>query len=435
MARIVLATFGSLGDLHPFLALALRLRSAGHHPVIATAEFYRERVEAEGLEFAAVRPDFVDIERDLNAGAEEVMLRMIRGEEFLFRQVLFPYVRKAYEDGLRAVAGADLVMTTNFAFGPRIAAEVRGLPLITAVLQPAAFLSAYDPPSGPYPLMNRLVHGVGPTGRGVLREVVKGVVGRWAEPVHALRRELGLAPVRDVMFDGQSAAADLTLGLYSPLLGALQPDFPARTRLTGFCVYDSKQGGEALSPDLRRFLAEGAPPVVLSLGSTAVIVGEAVYRQALAATRALGERAVILVGAEGLERWRDESGPDVFVSAYEPHGPLLGQAAAVVHHGGAGTTAQALRAGRPQLVVPFMADQPDNAARLVRLGVARALHHRRFTAKRAAAHLRALLREPAYAEAAAGAAAVMDEEDGPGAAVQAVEGVLDARRALSRRTG
>jgi UDP:flavonoid glycosyltransferase YjiC (YdhE family) len=430
MARIVLATFGSLGDLHPFLALALRLRAAGHQPVIATAALYREKVEAEGLEFAAVRPDFGDLERDLGATPEETMVRMIAGEDFLFREVLFPYVRVGFEDSLRAIEGADMVVTTNFAFGARLAAEVRGVPLVAAVLQPAVFLSRFDPPSGPYPLMNRLVGGVGPVGRGVLREVVKGVVAGWATPVHALRRELGLPRVRDLVFDGQSANAVLTLGLYSPLLGAPQPDFPPRTRLTGFCFYDSEAGAASrLSPELERFLSAGPAPLVFSLGSTAVLVGEAVYRRSLEAARALGERAVLLVGERALERWRDAAGADVFVSAYEPHGALFPRARVIAHHGGAGTSAQALRAGVPQLVTPFMADQPDNAARLVRLGLARTLPPRRYTAKRAAAQLRALSREPAYAEAARRAGAAITLEDGAGAAVTAIEGVLGARRA------
>lgn len=429
MAKIVLATFGSLGDLHPVLAIALRLKAAGHAPVVATAAFYRPKVDAEGLGFAPVRPDFADLERDFGLSADAFMRRMIAGDDFLFREVLFPYVRQGFEDSLRALEGADLLVTTTFAFGARLAAEIRGVPSVVMVLQPGLFMSRFDPPRGVYPLVNRLAAAVGPAGRGLMVRAVKSVVSRWAAPVHALRRELGLPPMHDVIWDGPFATAKGILGLYSPLMGAPQPDHPPGVALTGFCFYDSEIGGDrGLSPELERFLAEGPPPLVFSLGSTAVIVGEQVYRQSLAAARALGARAVFLVGADAVERWRGEAGADVFVSAYEPHGALFPRAGVVVHHGGAGTSGQALRAGRPQLVVPFMADQPDNGARLVRLGVARTLTHTAYRAASAATHLRALLDDPSYAEAARRAAGIIAAEDGPGGAVAVLEDVLREAR-------
>lgn len=425
MAKIVLATFGSLGDLHPFMALALRLRDAGHDTVVAGMEEYRSKVEAEGLEFASVRPSLTEIGRDMGLDAKAAMARIVARDDVIFRELIFPYVRQAFEDNRRALEGADLLVSSNFAYGARIAAELRGVASVTAVLQPAGFLSVFDPPMGPRPVGNRIMAALSPAARAGLKGLVKALVNRWGAPLHALRHELGLPPMRDVVFDGQFAGARRALGLYSPLLGKVQPDFPPGSRVTGFCVYDSEHGGgRAPTPELERFLANGRPPIVVSLGSTAVLVGESVYRHSLAAARALGERAVLLVGVDALDRWRSETGPDVFVSSYEPHSALFPRAAVVIHHGGAGTTGQALRAGVPQLIAPFMADQPDNAARVVRLGAARTLPHDRFTAERAAPHLQTLLREPAYAEAARRAAVAIAAEDGPGAAAAAIEDVL-----------
>ena len=425
--RVVLATFGSLGDLHPMLAVGLRLRAAGAEVVIASSEGHRAKVEAEGLGFAPVRPDFADIERDLGVDPAEAMRRMIAGDDFLFREVLFPYVRRSYEDSLAAVAGADLVAGTNFAFGARIAAEVRRLPYVALVLQPLTFLSAYDPPVIlPYPLLGSLPTKVGLKGAELFFNLVRQATTSWAGPLQRLRRELGLPPERDPIFTGQFSRAQRALGLYSPLLGAPQPDFPACAEIVGSTFYDSEAGGpDRLPPELERFLGAGPPPVVFTLGSAAVLQGEGFYRHSLAAARSLGLRAVLLVGPDAAPRWTRSVIEDALAVAYAPHSLLFPRAAAVVHHGGIGTTAQALRAARPQLVVPYFADQPDNAQRLVRLGVARTLANRRYTARRAAAELSALLHDREYALAAGSAAAVVAEEDGANRAADAIIAVLE----------
>ena len=420
--RVVLATFGSLGDLHPMLAVALRLQAEGVHAVIATSEMHRAKVEAEGVEFASVRPDFSDMQRDLGVEPAEIMRRIIAGDDFLFRQVIFPYVRRSYEDSLRAVAGADLVAGTNFAFGARIAAQVRGLPYVALVLQPLTFLSAYDPPVLlPYPWLGALPTNLGPKGAELFFGLVKQATAAWASPLRRLRRELGLPPERDPIFTGQFDAAERALGLYSPLLGAPQPDFPRGASVVGSTFYDRESGGDdPVSPELEQFLQAGSPPLVFTLGSAAVLQGERFYRHSLEAARRLERRAVLLVGSEAAPRWADRTGPDALAIGYAPHSRLFPRAAAVVHHGGMGTTAQALRAGRPQLVVPYYADQPDNAARLVRLGVARSLSNRRYTAARATAALSRLLTEGAFAEAAKDAAVTVGIEDGAGAAAAAI---------------
>jgi UDP:flavonoid glycosyltransferase YjiC (YdhE family) len=407
------------------IAVALRLREAGHQTVIAAEAAHGPKVEAEGLEFCGVRPDFADLERELGLSGEEIMRRLVRSDDFLFRKVLFPALRDSLEDGRRAVAGADLLVATGLSYGPRYAAELVGLPWIAAALQPSSFLSVYDPPAGPNPLANRAVAAMPPGMRRAPKRLATTMVNYWAAPAHELRRELGLPPRRDLVFEGQFAGAVRTLGLYSPLLGEVQPDFPPNVTLPGFCFYDTEAERErGLPAALERFLEAGPPPLVVSLGSTAVMVGETVYRAALAAARRLRRRAVLLVGADALPRWAGEARPDAFVESYAPHALLFPRACAVIHHGGAGSVGQALRAGRPQLIVPFMTDQPDNAARVVRLGAGRSLSRERFTRGRAASELGTLLNTPAYLAAARAAAQAIAYEDGPGGALQAVEEVL-----------
>jgi UDP:flavonoid glycosyltransferase YjiC (YdhE family) len=428
---VVLATFGSLGDLHPFMAVALRLRERGFEPVVASAEYYRAKVEAAGLTFAPMRPDFEDIERDLGINAAQGIRRMIEGNNFIFEKVLFPNLPAAFEDMMEATADARVVVSSNLSFGAKLAAEKRGLPQIEVALQPALFLSAYDPPElGPYPWLARLPRKLGPRGAALMFSAVRGVSGAWAEPFHRFRREVGLPSRRDnPIFDG-GFGSHATLALYSPLLGGVQPDFPPNTHLTGFTFYDGEgEFPDPMAPDLEAFLDAGPPPLVFSLGSTAVLQGRRFYRDSLQAARQLGQRAVLLVGAEDVERWAGETGPDVFVGGYAPHSKLFPRARVIAHHGGVGTTAQALRAGRPQLVAPVWADQPDNAARLVRMGVARTVPHRGYSVERAVIELRALLETPSYAEEAARIGAVIRTEDGASEAVRVISDVMRARAA------
>jgi len=417
---IVFAVWGSLGDLHPFIAVALKLKQQGYDPVIASVSEYRPKVTAEGIRFHTVRPAFAELELALGAQLPEIARQVIARPDLLYRRLIFPFLRQSYEDMMDATRDSSVVVTGSICIGARLAAEQRGIAWIGAVLQPMMFMSAYDPPVlQPGAWLGALLRRLGPRGAGVVLRAVKRLVSRVAAPVHELRREIGLGASRvDPLLDGQFSPAG-ALAMYSPLLGTVQPDYPAPTALTGFAFYDSERGGDpALEPALQSFLAAGPPPIVFTLGSSMVLNPGNFYRDSLHAARQLKRRAVLLVG----ESWGqpiDTSGlDDVLVCAYAAYSRLFPQAAAVVHQGGVGTLAQALRAGRPQLIVPFFADQADNAARAVRLGVARTLRRSRYGAASAREQLSALLADQA---ASARALAIRDRialEDGASAAAR-----------------
>ena len=179
---------------------------------------------------------------------------------------------------------------------------------------------------------------------------------------------------------------------------------------TGFPFYD--QDGEAgLSPELAHFLDAGPPPIVFTLGSSAVMDAGRFYEHSAVAAKLLGRRAILLVGKD--PRNRPTSLPDGVVAFdYAPFSELFPRAAAVVHQGGVGTTAQAMRSGRPMLVMPYAHDQPDNAERLVRLGIARTVSRDRYTPARAAAELRHLIENPTYSERSAKVGKQVEQEDG-----------------------
>jgi UDP:flavonoid glycosyltransferase YjiC (YdhE family) len=214
--------------------------------------------------------------------------------------------------------------------------------------------------------------------------------------------------------------------MFSNLLADKQPDWPRQTVITGFPTYDQDgQGG--LPPVLARFLDNGPPPIVFTLGVSAAMVAGPFYENSIAAARRLGRRAVLILGKN--PRNLPASLPDGVVACdYAPFSELFPRAAVLVHPGGIGTTGLAMRSGRPMLVVPFAHDQPDNAERVARLGIARTLPHHRYTPARAAAELRHLLDTPAYSQRALEVGERMRREDGVQAACDALETLLQPTR-------
>jgi rhamnosyltransferase subunit B len=142
--RIVLTTFGSLGDLHPYIAVAKGLKARGHKAIIATSRHYQQRIEARGIGFHAVRPDGPDLNADHDALRRVMDSR--KGTEFVVRELLMPVLRESYEDVLSAAQGADLLVSHVLTYGTRLVAEKTGIPWAGIFLQPLGFFSAYDPP-------------------------------------------------------------------------------------------------------------------------------------------------------------------------------------------------------------------------------------------------------------------------------------------------
>ena len=418
--RIVLTTFGSLGDLHPYIAIALGLQARGHEAVIATSGYYRQKIEALGVGFRAVRPDAPDF--DANPDLMRRIMDLRTGPECVVHELIMPVLRESYEDTLAAAEGADLLVSHVLTFSTRLVAEKKGVPWASTMLQPFGFLSVYDPPVlPPAPFLSKL-RFLGPTFHRLLFRCAKWRVRPWSEPWHRLRAELRLpATSENPLLDGQHAPS-LALALFSKVFAARQADWPAQTVLTGFPFFD-QDGQAGLTPELARFLDAGPPPIVFTLGSSAVRDAGPFYEHSAAAARLLGRRAVLLVGKETGNR--PARLPDGIVACdYAPFSELFPRAAAVVHQGGIGTTAQAMRSGRPMLVMPYAHDQPDNAERATRLGIARTISRRRYNAARAAEELRQLLGNPAYSKRASEVGEQIRREDGVGAACDALEALL-----------
>jgi len=415
--RILLATIGSLGDLHPMLALALELQRRGHSVTVASAEFYRARVEALGISFRSLRPNWNPTDVELIAQCEDLR----RGPEVLFRKLVLPHLPGMYEDLAAAADVADLMIVGELVFAAPLLSEKTGLPWISAILSPISFLSAHDPSL----LVNApRAYALRRAGWLVNRAFLN--LGRlaawpWWRPVRQLRRELGLPVASDPVFRDKLSPY-LVLALFSPALGQSQPDWPRNVLQPGFVFFDQgERPGEI--PELREFLAAGDAPIVFTLGSTAVHNAGNFFAAGAAAARQLGRRA-LLVGANPTEFAGEEG---ILAIHYAPYSQVFPFAAAIVHQGGSGTTAQALRAGRPQLIVPYGWDQPDNGARIERLGVGLSLERVRCHAKSVAAALRRLLEEGPFAERAAEIAPRIRPETALREACDAVEAVRRPR--------
>jgi Glycosyl transferases, related to UDP-glucuronosyltransferase len=415
--RIILNTFGSFGDIHPYMAVAMELQRRGHTPVVATMEIYREKIEGAGLEFAPVRPN-IPQPKEQDVELIEKIMEPKTGPRFLTEQLVFPAVRDSYADLLKITAGADLLITHPAAPAGPLVGRKTGMPWISTVLAPFSFISAYDPPVPPYWQWTRRLSLLGP---GVMRFLLNLSKSTYkAKAVTEFRDELGLEDTGNPMFEGQHSPA-LVLALFSKVFAQPQPDWPPQTEVTGFCFYDGNR--EAQVPnDLIRFLDSGTPPIVFTLGSSAVWVARDFFRESIEAARRVGRRAVLLIGDE---RNLPPSLPeDVIAIDYAPYQSLLPQACVVVHHGGVGTTSQGLLAGVPALIVPFAFDQSDNAEHARRLGTSRTLYRNNYFAPRIANELNELLRQPAYARRAQEVSSRLKQEDGPARAADLIEQVL-----------
>jgi rhamnosyltransferase subunit B len=410
--RIVVACWGSHGDLNPYIGLAIALKARGHRPVVATMPMYKDNVEREGIEFAAVGPQVDPDDRALLAR----LMHPTRGTEHIVRELVLAALPQTYEEMRAALRGADLAVSHPLTFTVPIICEHERLPWLSSTLAPLSFMSDTDLPV--FPMLPWLHPGPW-LNTWLLRQIKKLArrqIGGWAEPVYRLRAKLGLARGGNPVFEGQFSPHG-TLALYSRVLGAPQPDWPPHVTITGCVFYN---GPEGLDPQLEAFLAAGPPPVVFTLGTSAVLAAGRFYHESAAAVVQLGMRAVLLTG--GLPHNQpDFPLPDgVLCVDRAPHQLLFPHAAAIVHQCGAGTLGQALRAGKPMLAVPHAHDQPDNALRLTRLGVARTLRPTHYQAERVARELTALL-DARYRQRAAEVASVVRQEGGADSAATAIE--------------
>lgn len=415
MATVVLTCWGSHGDVDPYLGLALELKRRGHGVTVATLDYYRDLIAAAGLGFRPIRPA---IDPSDTAIVRRILDRT-RGTEFLLREIMFPAIAESFDDLTAAVDGADVLVSHPLTFAAPLVVELRGLKWASAVLAPLSLFSPDDFPVLPPAPWLKSLQRLGRWPGRLLIALAKRQTRRWVGPLAALRRRLGLPPGANPIFEGQHSP-DLVLALFSRTIGEPQADWPRHVAITGHVFHDAPHG-TALSPALAGFLDAGPPPIVFTLGSSVVLIADRFWKESIEATRRLGARAVFLCGPGNAAALNTDLPSTMMAVDVAPHSLLFPRAAAVVQQCGIGTMAQSLRSGRPMLAVPYAHDQPDNAWRAARLGMARTLYPKRYRADRVASELHQLLDDPAYAKAAAAVATRVRAEGGARTACDALE--------------
>lgn len=414
MSKIVIATFGSLGDLHPKIAIGLELKARGHDVTIAAMEFYREKIALTGLSFAPMAPHMDPENRELGKD----LMDANRGTERILKDLIMPNLRQMYDDVRAAVAGADMLITGEVVYAAKAVVEKTGIKWVTTTLAPVSFFSAYDPPVPAQAPQFENLRFLGPQFHKLFFKFIKWHIRDWYGPYKQFRRGLGLSEDHDPII-AEKYSDLLHLVLFSKVLGERQLDWPADAVQTGFCFYDGMADLGTMPPGLQEFLDAGEPPIVFTLGSAAVMDARDFFEISAEAAKSIGRRAALIYGVfndppKGLSE-------NIAGFEYAPYSRVFPHAACVVHQGGVGTTGQVLRAGVPQIVMPYSHDQPDNAARCRRLGVAEIVTRTDYNVETAAAVLEKVLSDSDYALRAEAVRQVVRSEHGTTAACDAIE--------------
>lgn len=409
--NILLTPIGSYGDVHPYIGIGMALQQHGHEVTLITNGQFESLAREVGLKFIASGPATKYLEaaqdrdlwhpRKVFAAAMTLVLSHI---EELYRIIQS-----------HNVPGQTVVVGHTMAFAARVAQEKLGIPLLGVHLSPAVFRSVHQPPvmktgvdiSWMPAWLQRLWW------RGVDRRMIDPVV---CPALNHWRWELGLEPVRRPLNAWIHSPGGI-LGLWPSWFAPVQRDWPKRVELTGFSMFD-ESGLQAMPAELRGFLAQGDPPIVFTPGS-AMMHGHRFFEAAMKACERMGKRGVFLT--RYAEQIPKKLPAEICYAPYVPLSQILPRAAAFVHHGGIGSCAQGLAAGIPQLVMPLSHDQPDNAARLCRLGVGRQLMPAKFTAVNIQHQLKGLIDVPQIWSTCKAFAMKCEKQNGRQLACDAIE--------------
>lgn len=422
--KALILTFGTRGDVQPFAALARGLAGRGHQVVVAAPERFRSLATAAGAEFSSVDDgplrvlDAGSVVGDVAAGGIRAKLALMRSMPAMFTRLLDDCWEAA---STGAGAGADVVVHNGQVIAGQHVAEKLVVPAVLALPIPMYVPTrAFPWPGQQFPrslpgVLNRSTFAA----MKAPAVMFGRTVDRWRAGLDLPRRRGRHDPVRTP--DGRAAPA---LHAISPSVLPRPADWPVSAQMTGYWFLDSPgtSGDLGLTEQVRGVLQAGRPPVFVGFGSMAGSDPAATTRIVLEGLRLAEVRAVIGTGWGGLSETESEE------HAYAPelpHDVVFPRCSVIVHHGGAGTTAAAARAGRPQVICPFVADQPFWGRRMQQLGVAPApIDQRRLTAETLAAAIRQTLNDTSMIEAARRLGERVRAEDGVAAAAIALEEVV-----------
>jgi rhamnosyltransferase subunit B len=415
--RCVVSSFGSAGDFLPTLAIAAALRRRGHEVRFVANPFYAGRARHAGLELvpAGEAYDLYEKLEQTPAYAEPTNAGM------LLRDLVGPNTEATYRvigDLLRSET-TDIVVTGDGSFGALWAAAEQRVRSVLVHASPVLWMSWRTPvvlgDRTMLALFSRPLSVVG-------RSLMGWYLTRFLRP---LARRMGTR-LRDVSFAASERMAAIQLGLWSPAFRGPVPSDPSNATICGFARASAFGGAEpGLPSEVEAFLANGPPPVVVGLGSAYALVAGDILRNIARACADGGHRCLVVGHPSGVEFPHN-----TLAVRYAPYDQVFPRAAAVVVHGGAGTTGEALRCGRPVIGVPFAFDQFTHCSQIEKLGLGVRMHEaRRTQADFAAAIARTLGDRSMQQRASDAGRRFAAERDGAESGADAVESLVAGQRA------
>jgi rhamnosyltransferase subunit B len=376
--HILLATIGSVGDVHPVLNLGLALKKRGHKVTVITNPYFKTKTEKVGLNFIKLG-EKTDYEK---ASKHPAIWHPKKGLKLLAKTVV-----KSTEPLYRIIEKEQkkedcLVIATALCFGARIARDKLNTPLVTIHMQPSLFRSFESPPTIPGAKLPNWLLKI--FSRLIYRNLEQTIDAIIAPKINQFRKKLGLKPIKQIL-NGWTNSPDLIIGLFPSWFAKKQSDWPKNTKITNFSLLKSSK---TLNKTDRKTL-NLKPPAIIFTAGTAMKHGRQFFKESVKACQRLKTRGILVTTDPRNIPKKLPNG--ITHLPYLPFDKALPKAAAIVHHGGIGTSATALRAGTPQLIMPMGFDQPDNANRLEKLGVALQIKAKHYRVKILAQKLHDLL--------------------------------------------
>ncbi|MBI1277768.1 MAG: glycosyltransferase [Anaerolineaceae bacterium] len=414
--KIIILTAGTRGDVQPYVALAKRLQAAGYDVRLAAPMNFESFVSGHGIAFAPLRADYFQL-LDSPEGQALKSGNPIRVMSQM-RKTVFPLIRRLMDDTWEASKDAEAIIFHPKLFHAPHIAEKLNIPVWAASPLPIMTATGAFPAPGVTaknlgPMLNRMTYSV----ISKSTSMFNGMVKEWRRDV------LGL-PEKSTAVAGNSMNGKPipVLYCYSRYVVPIPADWDSSPHVTGYWWLDEAANWQPTA-ELQAFLEAGEAPVYVGFGSMIAESPEKTTRTVIDALQLSGQRGIIASGWGGLRP--SDLPPNIFLLKEAPHQWLFPRMSAVVHHGGAGTTAAGLLAGKPTVICPFIADQPFWGKRAAALGVGtEPVPQKQMTAEKLAAAIRTAATDPMMRQKAAALGEQLKQEDGTGNALKVIDGLL-----------